>query len=134
MFVFGFYLGRRVNENSLLSIYKVHSIFVDHPLHRLRWPHDQGAKRVFILSILIRRGAQYRDAVYRVNDLLYMACLAENFVFMDQRDVTLAHISSDGIHPNYYGATILKMNILSVFRTFDRSLMNFKDDYEKALF
>ena len=96
--------------------------------------HEHGAKKVYISGIMARRGNQYRDAVSRVNDLLYMVCLAENFVFIDQRDITLSHISSDGLHLNYDGSTILKMNILSVFSTFNRNLMNFIDDYEKALY
>ena len=37
----------------------------------------------YISSILVRREHQYRSAVVRVNNLLCMACLAENFVFMD---------------------------------------------------
>ena len=69
----------------------------------------------------------------RVNDLLYMACVAEHFVYLDQSGITMDHISSDGIHPNSYGSTILKYNILSVFDTFDRDLMDFRNDYEWAI-
>ena len=53
------------------------------------------AERIHVGSI------PYRAAVPKVNDLLYMCCLAENFVFMDQSDISLAHIDSDGIHPNF---------------------------------
>ena len=51
---------------------------------------------------------------------------------MDQCDITLDHISSDGVHPNPNGTAILKYNILSAFSTFDRNLMDFKEDYERA--
>ena len=68
-----------------------------------------------------------------MNELLYMACVAEDFFFMDQCDITLDHISSDGVHPNPSGTAILKYNILSVFRTFDRNYMDFKEEYERAM-
>ena len=38
---------------------------------------------------------------------------------MDQSDITSAHICMDGVHLNFYGQTILKYNILSVFNTFN---------------
>ena len=85
---------------------------------------------MFLSSILDRRGYHYREAVKRVNDLLYIACVAENFTYMDQCDITLNHISSDGIHPNPSGTAILKYNILSAFSSFDSNLMDFKDDYD----
>ena len=69
----------------------------------------------------------------RVNDLLYMACLAENFTYMDQDRITLAHLDADGLHPNFYGSTILKYNICSVFRTFNKAYMNFRVDLEREL-
>ena len=106
---------------------------VDGILEIARAARNHGAKKIFVSSILVRRGYQYRDIVPRVNDLLYMACLAEDFVYMDQDDITLGHLDSDGLHPNFYGSTILKHNILSVFRTFNREHMNFRGDLEKAL-
>ena len=69
-----------------------------------------------------------------MNDLLYMTCLAENFVFMDQGEIRPAHISSDGVHLTYNGDTLLKMKILSTFDTFDPNLINFKEDYQNALY
>ena len=93
-----------------------------------------GAKKIYVSGLLVRRGQHYRNAITAVNELLYMACIAENFIFMDQEDITLAHISTDGVHPNFYGSTLLKMKLLSVLSTFDRDLMSFKDIYEKSLF
>ena len=93
---------------------------------------NQGAKKVFLSSILDRRGYHYREAIKRVNDLLYMACIAEDFVFLDQCDITLDHISLDGIHPNPSGTAILKFNILCVFSSFDSNFMDFKEEYERA--
>ena len=98
-----------------------------------RAARERGAKKVFLSSIMNRRGYQYREAVGKVNDILYMACVAEGFVFMDQRNIALGHISQDGIHLNTEGTTILKFNILSAFNTFDTNRMDFRDDYERAL-
>ena len=95
---------------------------------------EQGVERIHVSSIIVRRGNQYRDVITKVNDLLYMTCLAENFIFMDQNDISLLHISSDGLHLNYHGTTVLKMNILSVFSSFDFNLINFRNDYEKAMY
>ena len=123
-------LTRALHEKGKIDEYEV----VDSVLKIARAAVDQGAKKVYISGIMVRRGNQYRDAVSRVNNLMYMACLAENFVFMHQDDIRFEHISPDGIHLNYYGTAILKKNILSVFQTFDPNLMNFEDDYKKALY
>ena len=98
-----------------------------------RSARNHGAKKIFISSVLPRRGAQYKRIVAEVNDLLYMVCLAEEFVYMDHGGITLAHISHDGVHPNFWGTTILKFNILSTFRTFNRRNFDFMEDYEKSL-
>ena len=96
-----------------------------------RTAREYGAKMIHISSIMVRRGNWYRGVVEKVNDLLYMACVAENFLYMDQADITMAHISSsDGVHLNSHGTTILLFNILSTFDTFDASFMDFKIDYE----
>ena len=81
---------------------------------------------------MVRRGHRYREVVKKVNDLLYMTCVAEEFNFIDQDDITLAHISQDGVHLNANGTTILLYNILSVFSTFDRNLIDFMKDYQYA--
>ena len=98
-----------------------------------RSARQHGAQKVHISSILERQGQQYRNGIVRVNNLLSARCAEENFIFMDQSQITIAHISSDGIHPNFFGTTILKMNILSVFSSFNPYLCTFHDDYEKAL-
>ena len=97
-----------------------------------RAAREQGATKIYISGILNRRGYPYREAVHRGNDLFCMACVAEDFVYLDQSEITLNHISQDGVHPNHYGSAILKFNILSVFDSFDKNLMDFRDDYERA--
>ena len=86
-----------------------------------------------VSSVLPRRGYRYQRALADVNDLLYMSCIAEEFIFMDNADITLDHISNDGVHPNIHGTTILKYNILNTFRTFNPRLFDFKDEYENSL-
>ena len=51
---------------------------------------------------------------------------------MDQADITMAHISADGIHLNSHGTSILLYNISSVFNTFDGNSIDFIKDYEYA--
>ena len=122
-------LARALHQNSKVDEYAV----VNDILEIARAARQCGAKKVFVSSILPRRGHQYRAAVAEVNDLLFMACLAEEFIFMDHPHITLAHISPDGVHPNHYGTSILKFNILSTFRTFDRYSFDFMEDYQKSL-
>ena len=113
-------LTRSIHQNGVVDEYEV----VDGILEIARAARSYGAKKVYVSSILVRRGNEYRRIVAKVNDLLYMACLAEHFVYMDQREITLAHLESDGLHPNYHGSAILKRNILSVFDTSSSDYMN----------
>ena len=98
-----------------------------------RVAREQGAKKINISSVIIRRGFRYQEIVKKVNDVLYMACIAENFEFIDQDNITMAHISSDGVHLTAHGTVIMLFNILSVFSTFDRNFMDFKKDFEYAM-
>ena len=122
-------LRQQFHQNGTIDEYEV----VDGVLDIARAAREHGVKKIHVSSVLVRRGYQYRGIMKKVNDLLYMACIAEDFIFMNQDDITLAHIEDDGVHPNYLGSTILKYNILSVFRTFDRNQMDFRDDYVRAL-
>ena len=98
-----------------------------------RAARNHGAKNIHVSSIMVRKGYRYGDIVRKVNELLYMACVAEDFLFIDQADITMAHISSDGIHLNSHGSAILLFNILSQFDAFDRNFIDFNDDYEYAI-
>ena len=82
---------------------------------------------------MMRRGHRYAEAIKKVNDLLYMVCVAEGFVYLDLADITMAHVSADGIHLNSHGTTILLYNILSVFNTFNSELIDFMEDYKYAM-
>ena len=98
-----------------------------------RAARNQGAKEIYVSGIMVRRGHRYLEIVQKVNELLYMACIAEGYVFIDQADITMAHISSDGVHLNSHGTFILLHNILSTFETFDGSSIDFKNDYQYAM-
>ena len=88
-------LTRATYEKGHIDEYKV----VESILKVGRAARNQGAKKIYISSIVIRRGYYYREGARRVN-VLYMACLAEDFIFLDHSAITMDHISSDGIHPN----------------------------------
>ena len=98
-----------------------------------RVAREHGAKKIYVSSIMTRRGYRFCEGIKKVNDLLYMACIAEDFLFMDQAAITMAHVSADGIHLNSHGSAILFYNILSVFDTFDGDFIDFKKDYEHAM-
>ena len=98
-----------------------------------RAARDHGAKKIHISGIMARRGYKYGEIVRRVNNILCMACVVENFVYMNQDDINLAHISSDGIHLNSHGTVILMLNVFSVFSTFNSNFIDFKEDYDYAI-
>ena len=108
-------LSRSINQDGAVDEYQV----VDEILQIARSARSHGVKKIHVSGILVRRGYQYRDIIPKVNDLLYMACLAEDFVYIDQDDITLAHLDADGLRPNFYESTILKFEILSLFRTYE---------------
>ena len=58
----------------------------------------------------------------------------EGFRFIDQSDISSNHIKMDGVHLNFYGQTLLKMNLLNCFHTFNPYLIDFEYDYDRSLF
>ena len=118
------YSGKAINEYEIVESLKKIG-------HAAR---DSGATRIHISGVLVRWGQQYKNGLVRINNLLKEMCREEKFIFMDQEDITSAHIAGDGIHPNFHGSTILKHNILSVFETYNPYLCNFITEYENALF
>ena len=116
-------------EDDIVDEYEV----VESILKIGRAARDQEVEEIYLSSIVVCRGYRYLEAINRVNDLLYMACLAEEFLYLDHSNIVMDHISTDGIHPNHFGAAILKYNILSVFDTFRSELMDFKDDFDRAV-
>jgi hypothetical protein len=116
--------GRVVNEHDVVEkILKIGRI-----------ARDAGAVKIFVSSIIVRHGYQYKNAVKRVNNLLVSSCSSEGFWFLDQSDITSSHIGYDGVHLNFHGQTLLKMSILSCFNTFNPYFTDFEYDYERSLF
>ena len=88
-----------------------------------RATQNHGAKKIHTSSIILRKGYRYGGILRKVNELLYMVCVAEDFLFIDQANITMAHISSDGIHLNSHGSAIL-LYISSLFDAFDRNFID----------
>ena len=105
---------------------------VDKILKIGRAARSHGAKKIHISGIMARRGYKYGEIVARVNNLLYMSCLVEDFRYLSQDDIKAAHISSDGIHLNTHGTSILMFNVFSVFDSFNGNF-DFKVDYDYAM-
>ena len=118
------HMGRTVNE------YQV----VESLMKTARLARDTSAETVYVSAVLARHGYQYKNPIARVNRLLEATCAIEGFRFMDQSDITTGHISMDGVHTNFYGATLLKMSILNCFHTFNPYLNDFEHDYDRSLF
>ena len=123
-------IAREVHRGRTVNEYQV----VESLMKTARLARDMGAEAVYISAVLVRHGYQYKNPVARVNSLLEASCGIEGFRFMDQSDISSSHISTDGVHPNFYGATLLKMNILNCFLTFNPYLCDFEQDYERSLF
>ena len=82
---------------------------------------------------MVWQGLAYGEIVNRVNNLLHMACLADNFFYMNQDDIKLVHISANGVHLNSHGSAILMFNVFSVFNSFNSNFIDFKEDYKYAM-
>ena len=88
---------------------------------------------VFISSLLIRVGYEYQNMIKRINVLLERFCGEEGFNFINHSDIATAHIGYDGLHVNKYGRSILKMNLLCCFTSFNPYLCNFIQFFEECL-
>ena len=122
-------LTRAMYEQGNVDEYKV----VESVLQIGRAARDHGAEKIHISAIMARRGYRYSEIVERVNNLLCMACLAEDFVYLSQNNINLAHISADGVHLNSYGTAILKFNVFSIFSSFNSNFIDFKEEYDYAI-
>ena len=69
-----------------------------------------GASKIVISSVLPRSMHESKRA--ELNRLLYDLCVIHNFVFMDNWNMSLKHISPDGVHLNKSGDQQLLFNLL----------------------
>ena len=123
-------LSRDVFRGNTVNEYEV----VESLMKIARTAREFGAYRVYVSGIMTRHGQQYKNPIARVNNLLQYRCSLEGFLYMDQSDISSDHVSSDGVHLNFHGQTLLKMNILSCFNTFNPYFNDFENDYELSKF
>ena len=95
---------------------------------------NSGTQKIYISGLLTMTGTYMRNVIHRINLLLQDRCIKEGFIFIDNTDITVAHLSKDGLHPNFYGSIILKMNVLKCFPNFNPYLCDFLGTYEDALY
>ena len=112
-----------------LNEYKV----VNDILNIARKAKTFGTNNIYISSIIVRWGYQYGNIITRINNLLENSCREEGLLYLDHLDITMRHISNDGLHLNIYGNTIMKMNLLKCFYSFNPFLCHFDKFYDYAL-
>ena len=123
-------ISRDVNTGRTVNEFEV----VESLMKTARAARVSGAEIVYVSAVLVRHGYQFKNPVARVNSLLEATCAMEGFFFLDQSDISSSHISMDGVHPNFFGQTLLKMSILSCFHTFNPYFIDFEHDYDRSLF
>ena len=94
---------------------------------------DFGVTEINISGLVTRRDRRLNRIIPRINALLQAECLREDFTFIEQDDITYAHLNDDGLHLNHYGSSIMKMNLLRCFLSFNPYFNDFLYVYENAL-
>ena len=69
-------------------------------------------KNIFISSVLQRRKHYTRSRCDLLNSILRELCGEYGFVFIDNTNITLNHLDSDGIHLTQEGSIVLANNYL----------------------
>ena len=73
-----------------------------------------GARKVVISSVMPRSNFHYQLGRHQLNGLLRKLCIANNFCFLENSNITLSkHIANDGVHLNFDGTKVLANNILN---------------------
>ena len=98
---------------------------VDNLINTGTFAQEWGATEFFISSVVCRRGWQYANAIKRINSLLFQRCIDHGFIYLDQSNITMQHISMDGLHLNHSGLHYMKLNLLKCFHTFNPFLCDF---------
>ena len=93
-----------------------------------------GVQRIVVSGLFVRKtNTVITNCIKEVNRLLEKKCADEGFIYMNQPDIVVGHLWRDNLHLNNYGLTILKMNILQNFLSFNYDNCTFKSEYEEAL-
>ena len=79
---------------------------------------NNGVANMFISSILPRSDSYFQVNRMKLNKVLREECEKHNFVFIENQNIVLRyHVSSDNVHLNTPGSTLLKGNILDALNT-----------------
>jgi hypothetical protein len=73
---------------------------------------NHGASKVIIASVLPRTDFHCQIKRVQVNKLLKDLCAIHNFIFMNNGNMSLSHVSYDGVHLNNSGSEQLLSNLL----------------------
>ena len=74
---------------------------------------NHGAAEVLVCSVLPRSDFYCQLKRHELNRLLRDLCRIQNFIFIDNCNMSLDHISFDGVHLNKAGTDQLQLNLLS---------------------
>ena len=73
-------------------------------------------RKVFVSSIICRQDSTLNNKVRQVNNLLSSACRRNSLSFIDNSNILVNHLNSDGIHLNRKGTALLVKNYSSAIR------------------
>ena len=73
---------------------------------------NHGATNVIISSVLPRSNSRCQSRREELNRLLVDLCVVHNFVYMDNWNMSVQHLRSDGVHLNKFGDDVLLFNLL----------------------
>ena len=73
---------------------------------------SQGVSKVFISSIIVRKGVHYERRASAINRILRDGCNQYGFIYIDNNNITRGELQ-DGLHLNDEGTLIFKNNIIN---------------------
>ena len=76
---------------------------------------NSGVQDIFIGGVPVRSRQYSDDQLYELNVALESLCQRHNFIYIDNSEITLRHLS-DGVHLNTAGTKILANNYLEAIR------------------
>ena len=73
---------------------------------------QHGVKNVLIAGVPIRRKQFIQERCTQLNNILMEFCKSRGYTFIDNGNIDLTHVQSDGTHLNYEGSDLLANNYL----------------------
>ena len=71
-----------------------------------------GVQHIFISSVLLRRQFYQQQRCRDLNAFLRDLCVVHNFIFIDNANISVEHLFTDGVHLTDQGSQILCDNYL----------------------